>query len=199
MRAITVWRRAQYKTARVRFSQHRPTHSSVASNLPYLSINTFTRQWRPSEQAPRLRPPQPGPGAHGALILTPLEVARPPRCSGVAPTHPPPPLLRRAGANGRSSEISAATANGRSWPRTDLRTTVAKRTQSGRTRKPWSLVAKTQYQLLTSLSLQRQRSIRCADARNPPSTRNSGTRRRPWRGSTRPGGACPAQATREGL
>jgi hypothetical protein len=57
MPAITVWRRAQYKTARVRFSQHRPTHSSVASNLPYLSINTFTRQRRPSEQAPRLRPP----------------------------------------------------------------------------------------------------------------------------------------------
>jgi len=28
----------------------------------------------------------------------------------------PPPLLRRAGANGRSRETSAATANGWSWP-----------------------------------------------------------------------------------
>ena len=125
MRAITVWRRAQYKTARVRFSQHRPTHSSVASNLPYLSINTFTNRWRPSKQVPRLRPPPTRPRRPWCADPHPLEVARPPRCSGAVPAHPPPPLLRRAGANGRSSEISAATANGWSWPILLARTSPA--------------------------------------------------------------------------
>ncbi len=42
--------------------------------------------------------------------------ARPPRRAGTTAAHPPQSLLRRAGVNGRSLEISAATANDRSWP-----------------------------------------------------------------------------------
>jgi hypothetical protein len=39
--------------------------------------------------------------------------------SGAVAAHPPPPLLRRAGANGRLRKISAITPNGRSWPVVD--------------------------------------------------------------------------------
>ena len=42
--------------------------------------------------------------------------ARPSRRPGAATAHPPPRLLRRASANGRSRETSAATATVRSWP-----------------------------------------------------------------------------------
>jgi hypothetical protein len=49
------------------------------------------------------------PGAGGALILTPLELID--RLAA---------LLRCAGANGRSREISAAPPNGRSWPHCDI-------------------------------------------------------------------------------
>jgi len=42
--------------------------------------------------------PKPGPGAGGALLLTPNATARSPRRPGAAPAAPPPPHLRCAGA-----------------------------------------------------------------------------------------------------
>jgi hypothetical protein len=60
--------------------------------------------------------PKPGPGGTDPLILTPLELND--RLAAVVSPDagPPPPLLRCAGANGRSWEFSATTPNGGSWP-----------------------------------------------------------------------------------
>jgi len=56
------------------------------------------------------------PGGTGPLRLTPLQLLDRPRHVGAATAHPSSLLLRRAGASGRSWEISAASPNGSSWP-----------------------------------------------------------------------------------
>jgi len=66
-------------------------------------------------------PPTPGPGGTDPLVLTPLEL-NDRLAAFVSPAAgPPQPLLRCAGANGRSWEFSATIQNGRSWPVHDIR------------------------------------------------------------------------------
>ena len=57
-----------------------------------------------------------GPGGGRLAAPRPPGAARPPRRPGAAAARPPPPLIRRAGANGRTREIFAATANGSTRP-----------------------------------------------------------------------------------
>jgi hypothetical protein len=78
-------------------------HSTIARPGPAARTRSRAPALRKHETRSR-RQPFTGPDS--------ARHALPPRRDGAAAAHPPPSLLRRAGANGRSQEISAATVTG---------------------------------------------------------------------------------------